>query len=423
MQVVGSEKVNTWKFEDEADQPHLINSESESSRTINTKRDVARTLLRGDDEMDFENRSNKTLSVHSNDCGEISNANNTQRNGSTSGQAEVIQTHHGRQVAPMIEPAPALQSFQGVKKRKYSIGSEIFICTDASYVFSRLSNLVKHELRWKILKKLQGSTKSPQTNLVASQHMCTVDVSCSMCTFESIATSLNEMLLGRAARNLNTERNHFFPSFHAIKEKSMSSNRFDILLDSFNEVCEVLGLREEDDYEKMICEETQTSSDYSSTLVGSIVEYDGDDFKFARILLGLSGFFKVHDQSSDHDSESVPKTCVVFEQEQADEAWDEENQLFLTKWRSKKLSLHPVHKVLHTSDTNSTSPCFRLSWKRMSAPSKSKWSIDALHVGSDVLGTLSLVILMVHIQGTTTCNHISNLLDAHIEEIISSRRT
>ena len=132
--------------------------------------------------------------------------------------------------------------------------------------------------------------------------------------------------------------------------------------------------------------------------------------------IDLSGENQVKKNAKGHSS------CMIFEQHEDNEAWDEMEACYITKWN---MFLSQVSSVFNKCDTqryHQDRKCFRLSWQRETAPSRTHWSADALHVGSDVLGYLSLTIPVVIINGATTCWAIARHLDCHRETIMQQRQ-
>lgn len=113
-------------------------------------------------------------------------------------------------------------------------------------------------------------------------------------------------------------------------------------------------------------------------------------------------------------------TFLCFEQEQRVETSDESQKCFLTSWESQVLIIRYMQHEYGTGGRSFDYPSFILSWRKQSMPSRYRWSIDALHVGSEVLGTLTLIIPEVKIHGS--CRQMENLLDSHIDYITRSRR-
>ena len=114
-------------------------------------------------------------------------------------------------------------------------------------------------------------------------------------------------------------------------DNSLASIQFEIVFHSFNVVCELLRIKEEDDYERMVYKEFQSPSNYATMLVGCLLQGDKEGLSFSQILIGFSGIVELRSASSSTDDVDQFRNCVCFEEENRPEYWDKSQQCFLSK--------------------------------------------------------------------------------------------
>lgn len=142
-----------------------------------------------------------------------------------------------------------------------------------------------------------------------------------------------------------------------------------------------------------------------------------------RIFFGYFGVRDAHISVDDNAYSSRLSKCLVFEQYEDEEAWDETKQCYLTSWRSEIINDRSLCRILDVSAQSTRDPCIALSLKCQSPRSKARWKSDAIHVESDVLGRISLIVPTVIAYGSKTFQEKGVLLDNQIEEIMSNRRS
>lgn len=331
----------------------------------------------------------------------------------------------------------------------------------------KLNNLEKkscdvmHRLRWLFLKKLQLPFKqhcglsSEREGMVNS--CVSVVTACSLNTFRQIVLNFFNSKNNAEEEDVKTSNTFFkfVPSRESVVSRSLGPRSLHVLFVNFNDICSLLSLKEEDDYEKIICKECEektipymriagtsyvrnTTGDFHLADNSSLDGNNSSGHMFNGVIVGKacvnvlnSGLpvsnttgvvsNEVTGQGDNHNNSESTKgkdlLQTVFEQDR--EGWNEDNGTFHSKWTSSRMKLSVSFPDQFKKDFDSQLPnSISFSWYADREPSKSQWSKDVFYTSENVLGSVTLRVPFVLMHGRKTCTAISKLLDKHIEEFI-----
>lgn len=346
----------------------------------------------------------------------------------------------------------------------------------SEYTMSASTQGILMSLKWSLLKKLEKPLKPIRCQQLAeigvSSDTISVRVNCPAETFRDITAHLvHKFGLDNPQRHSSTPvRNKvaFWPSYNTILDGSTSANKYITVFNTLSELTDLIGIRNEEDYEFMLTKELisdnktflrvigsmavinsanaplnrqatgahRTSSLQSTTVhsasppilrlhIGSItheqvddVNNDENNMTDTAIKIGSSSSSAAEVRHSARTDNII--NTVVFEQ--VCRHFDTDLGGFRSAWNSRPTSTvfsFPTHRL----DTDKlSSPMFSLTWTRNQQPSKSKWSTDVQITGSHIPGQLLLSIPCIFTSSSYNVKHISRLLDVHIELFIEQRQ-
>lgn len=220
-----------------------------------------------------------------------------------------------------------------------NLKNEIFSFKQQSFTSSSnfLILSIVNQLKWSLLKKLQQNCKplisSPSAAEGITQHYISINTPCSLIVFSKLCTYVAspEMLNGSNIQDgLNKfptesfQKNmdpsvldvSFVPSFDATQRPSLSASRFHIVFPTVKKLFSVLQLRDDDDYENLLCREYTENSIPFMRLIGVLSE-SLEDGRSSRQHLHCPNDEKLETQGSNchhssTDGKQVNRKEVLF---------------------------------------------------------------------------------------------------------------
>lgn len=73
----------------------------------------------------------------------------------------------------------------------------------------------------------------------------------------------------------------------------MFTSKLDIILDAFADVANISVVKEEGDYENMLCKDSRSTKSLHTTLIGSLCTFNENGVNVDQVLIGQTGFLQI----------------------------------------------------------------------------------------------------------------------------------
>ncbi|MEM1282987.1 MAG: hypothetical protein AAGG81_05480 [Chlamydiota bacterium] len=312
-------------------------------------------------------------------------------------------------------------------------------------------------LKWLLMKRIEKPLKQVHLPQLSERGIARIILSvkcdCDYATFSDIARSIATYFDLTGALDTtpspSSSRVCFHPDYSRTQSGSTGVDNLSISFTCLSDVMDFLGVRDEDDYEKILCTEVDTSRQRLLQIVGTleIGRQGGDARNFTvggnaarssfsscnnvtnttgmdtiSIYVGSAPYrMMVEDKESQSNcDEKRAFKSFMFQQDCIH--FCEQQMCYKTGWRtrSEPTSLKIPGRRGLQSDPDRTK-YFVLNWSQLKPPSTVKWSRDAQTFGTSFPGRIELSLPAVYTSSRTNVNALSNLLDNCIEEVLRQR--
>ena len=318
-------------------------------------------------------------------------------------------------------------------------------------------------LKWSLLNRMGKPLKPMKldglcTHGIATNHI-TVKSECDSKSFKDICAALairhqyHESPYSSTSNGSGTERIRFIPDFFRTQSDSLGSGTQEVLFTTLSDVADFLGIRDDEDYERLLTKEVITEKSNLVQVVGSLQivspvassttvssdQRDGDinvspsnSTSFLRVFVGTAPHEVVPlddapsgMKSKDGGRSESGGSLKSFVLEQKCSHFSIKKSCYRTNWTScatKAPCKHPppLDDGEEEKELDLTG-CFSLKWTEIKAPSATKWTSDVQRSASVTPGQLSLTIPTVFASARLNALSISALLDRHIETYMTHR--
>ena len=326
-------------------------------------------------------------------------------------------------------------------------------------------------LRWSFLRILEKPLKPLQipdlTKYGIASNVVTAKCECDYNGFKDITSYLGRVYASSTASNRDS-RVVFSPSYSTVQSGSFAVKDMRVIFSTLADICSLLGVREEEDYEKMLSKEVQSESTSLLRLVGTFRVLDSNSTSPNDSTLQIEDHTATSSQSANATSSSssciqvflgtapvvhnVEKDenlkivkaedtkpsagnqshhheldletefrSVVFEQKC--DHFSISKMCFQTKWMVKHIS--SKLNVTCRFDPDGGISCGKLSdhivlkWSRQPAPSNTKWTSDIQYTAGNSPGTLHLSIPTLFMTARHNVEAVSYILDEWVETFMT----
>lgn len=343
--------------------------------------------------------------------------------------------------------------------------------SSGSQVLSSTSSSVLLSLKWSLLKRLEKPLKLLNltdlgTHGVAS-HSIQVKCDCTYSSFLEVAISLARRH-GVTAESGSTSRLRFIPDFDTTQCRSLAIENLYISFSNLADIAHLLGLRDDDDYEKILTKETITPTSHFTQIAGCLniedfTTHSGDTVsdnsmdrvsvvnvstnRALRVYVGCIAHKIPQANSSAYchtssdkgrsstgspaftsrppSAETLSSDCFPsFILEQRCNHFSVQKAAYQTLWHAREMKL-PLTWPPQSDDEDVSPPdsssVFYLHWSRTKHPSTTKWSRDSYTSGTLSPGQLTLSIPAVFTKSSHTGSAVSGFFDKNIYTIMRSR--
>jgi len=247
-----------------------------------------------------------------------------------------------------------------------------------------------------------------------------------------------------------TGRIHFVPDFSRIQSGSLGTDRQQVYFTNLTDVTHFLGIRDEDDYERILTKELVSESTHLLQVIGSLdISVPGASSTTAssdknecgkkttsansctslRVFVGTSNHEVAEEEerpgniqeSGTRRKLGVSFRSFVFEQKCLHFSVD--MNCYRTAWHSRPIEA-PCNIIITNNYTGQIEEVgesgsegisnITLSWARARGPSSSKWTADVQKLSDTFPGHVTLTIPIVFTSSRHNVKHISALLDKHV---------
>lgn len=324
-------------------------------------------------------------------------------------------------------------------------------------------------LKWSFLNRMEKPLKPWRSEGLSSHGIdssfITVKVDCDSKVFKGISAFLAHRHRFINASNSKstssgTERINFIPDFYRTQSGSLGTVNQEIQFTNLPDVTDLLGIRDEDDYERILSKELSTQQTQMIRIVGSLDVFSPsassatacsdqpihesttttNEPSVIRVFVGTSPLDITqvgncgHKQKSNLTSELHEDVSVlnsaVFEQTCLHFSLDK--GCYRTTWRSR--SMKSNFKFPFQSEDEKVDECednvyneidrgnfITMKWTKLKPPSSSKWTADAQQSRGVTPGRLTLSIPTVFSTSADNVKSLSALMDNAIEGFIAHR--
>ena len=344
--------------------------------------------------------------------------------------------------------------------------------TDSVCQLSIAAASVLLRLKWSLLTRLEkplSDLKFPDIHRYGiASNTITAKCDCDSVLFAAICKILacRHGLLPDSAAAVpslnNPSRIRFFPDYHRTQSRSTCTEKLIVSFSTLVDVMDILGLRDEDDYELVLSKEKKSESDHILQTFGTLLhlpvneggsanQHSGcsiittsDVTPFLRLYIGsapCTTMVAEKDRTIEDKANKGPNTDTPSANaanaarrfhslllEQDCRHFSLEKLCFRTPWRSRRIrtAFTPlcedfIGSTLLSEPDPDTS--FLLKWSRMKTPSSKKWSRDVQETGVSSPGHLSLSLPVIYTSSRSNVNALSQLLDKDIEFLLNQRQS
>ena len=177
-----------------------------------------------------------------------------------------------------------------------------------------------------------------------------------------------------------------------------STGPLQIIFRAFHTMAKWLLINDSQDIRRLLCKVSRTRHLSAAVLLGSTIFGEGQGEQGIDFFLGYSSNSKLSTNVT-NNNENSPSPVFRLETDE----WDDVNDSFQ----------HTFKKIIHSpdltvdSDTcNLSNNYFQLIWTALPLQTRSQWSADSTYTGSTLLGTLSLVLPSIEIQGVSMLDQL-----------------
>ena len=324
-------------------------------------------------------------------------------------------------------------------------------------MLSASTHSVISSLRWAFLKSLDRPVKEVHSPHLGQYGIASktieVKVFCDYMTFKEIAAYLS---LSNCNKD-NHSRLVFSPAFHITQAGSTAADNMSILSSTLVDVLSVLRIRDDRDYESILCTEATNKPTNVFRYLGTYIIHEDNGLgvtskredvnplnssdcisvssrasKKIRLFLGSSPVKYIEapnvkcykkqevnvENRSDYPSVIFQQRCVNFCPVQ---------KCFQSTWTDGFVRSN--FRVNCEFDDDGTVPpselskFFVLRWNRLQPPSTAsgKWTKDVINVGSNMPGTLTFAVSSVYMCASRNVESLIELMDTHIESFMHLR--
>lgn len=328
------------------------------------------------------------------------------------------------------------------------------------------STAVLLALKWSLLRKLEvplSPSRLPSVNkhgvLIST---LTVKSNCDSLAFRDISAFLAKkhsvQMTQSTSRNNSSSRILFHPSYQVTQSGSAGVQDQYIVFSTLSDLMDLLGIRDEVDYERILTKELITEKSNVIRIVGSLkvvgnqmnITSDPSSSRsssnesmsqttgsvlrlfpgFSPCSLEINGRSKHRSSEEVTTNDSMPRrqsySSFVFDQQCRH--FSNELNCYRTAWKAHGVtSTFHIHQDDIGRRSNSDlgvqdlQNFFVLHWSRMKSPSSSKWTRDTHVTQNACPGDLCLSLPVVYSSSRRNVAGLSELLDRHIENIMDLR--
>lgn len=373
-----------------------------------------------------------------------------QRSSPDSNAHRGISFHHHSSLAQFQSVVPSVRIFSGRH-------------ITPEYQFSAAATTILLRLKWSLLTRLE----KPLSNLRLSDmhthgmasHTITTRCDCDSAVFADICKLLarrHGLVSSTAHPSIQSpSRVRFFPDYHRTQSRSTGTDKLIVSFSTLVDVMDILGLRDEDDYERVLSKEKKSDNEHFLQTFGTIIHIPNNDEEsmnpnstcsiitssdvkpFLRLFIGSGPCKTISTSTEDAENgETTPETpsdnsahpfnSLVLEQDCRH--FSLQKQCYMTSWRSSRIKtfFYPLNEEVCGSTLLSEpdpSTSFMLKWTRMKTPSTKKWSRDVQETRSSSPGHLLLSLPVIYTSSRSNFNAMSKLLDDNIEFLLHQRQS
>lgn len=318
---------------------------------------------------------------------------------------------------------------------------------------------VLQNLKWSLFKRFEKPLRVQAVPLLSvhgvASTVLSVKCDCDFHAFKSITRILAHRYSPSATIPTDSQatrlsRIAFHPNYSRTQSSSAGVDKLSVSFTCLSDIMDSLNVRDEDDYERILSTEVDSSRGKVLQIVGTLevkpsaeadfncnVTYPDDTAHTASsneshgtgdtssnvisIYVGSSPFrlLRTLHPSSSTNKELALK-CFVFQQTCAN--FNVEQQCYKTKWNiCRPRTDFGMTTNDGLQDFPDKSKRFALTWSQTKTPSAKKWSKDAQVYSCPFPGQIELSLPVVFTSSSTTVNAISTLLDSNIEAILVQR--
>ncbi len=363
-------------------------------------------------------------------------------------------TYNGTQNDPSVNPwNNLLEARLQFVERQLQLAPEGTVSAKPVLTSSTISLLLG--LKWAFLKRLERPLKKPSSDYQRFkglvQSTLSVKCDCDSRAFRDIATVVAKKLQSVNEDGSVSSRVAFYPSLNQIQCGSLGTQRLAIAFSSLSDLTDMLGIRDEYDYEKLLIKEVITENVTLMQLIGTVskqtIQRTNSEAESGNssssviatshpqekmcIAIGcstvspLSNMHAGNSTESGNDSESTSKSIETMMFEQCCLHYSPEEQCYRTKWsaapKALSVDIPRTIDILDESRNFNYNNYYFLEWNKMKTPSASKWSSDVQYHCPHSPGHLQLSVPTIFISSRRNVTSISKLLDAHLESFMNMR--
>lgn len=203
---------------------------------------------------------------------------------------------------------------------------------------------------------------------------------------------------------------------------SLATTEVVIRLHTLRHLCCVLNMKQEEDYNRMLCRlSTRAGGKSTLFLLGSagqgVTSNEDDSVTFNRIVLG-SSVYGVRDTGlSASCAPCSPPDGLLLEQRRV--GWDDGLKWFTAPWcRAVPIEEQPTPpfelKDMTGSPFAAEKHGFCVMWSKGAEPNSRHWSMDARHSAGEVLGALTLNVPTVALSGHEVVMGVVDAVEQHM---------
>lgn len=254
-----------------------------------------------------------------------------------------------------------------------------------------------------------------------------------------------------------TPRTMFLPNVNRAMGPSLGTDNISITFTVFSDLTDLLGVNDEDDFERMIFKEAKGANSHVVQVLGCLEtvgsktsEYDkcshstcsnvsvqtssAQTTPFFRLFIGTAPHSLLADKILAQDVETTSKDKIPYSDakittfssvlfEQPLQNFCMERNCYRAKWRARLVttSFEPTKQTIGASKEPDKLRSFFLKWTRMKSPSLTKWTSDSQTLTHTVPGQLHLHVPVVYSSSKSNAISISKLVDNHVETFMDQR--